>query len=88
MRVPAPCAPSSPSALYLFDLSHSRSEPDFASVGSGAQNGRWTRSGALSGFSGYKVSRESCPWPANLLYLYTKAFDIVVDTFASGETVS
>jgi hypothetical protein len=25
---------------------------------------------------------------ANLLYLYTKPFDIVVDTFASGETVS
>jgi hypothetical protein len=27
-------------------------------------------------------------WLANLLYLYTKPFDIVVDTFASGETVS
>jgi hypothetical protein len=24
----------------------------------------------------------------NLLYLYTKPFDIVVDMFASGETVS
>ena len=27
-------------------------------------------------------------WLDNLLYLYTKPFDIVVDTFASGETVS
>ena len=27
-------------------------------------------------------------WLANLLYLYNKPFDIVVDTFASGETVS
>ncbi|MGI8567578.1 MAG: hypothetical protein ACR2KT_00050 [Methylocella sp.] len=27
-------------------------------------------------------------WLDNLLYLYTKPFDVVVDTFASGETVS
>jgi hypothetical protein len=27
-------------------------------------------------------------WLDNLLYLYTKPFDIVVDTLASGETVS
>jgi hypothetical protein len=27
-------------------------------------------------------------WLDNLLHLYTEPFDIVVDTFASGETVS
>jgi len=65
-------------------------------VGSGAQIGRSTRSGALSGFSGDAKFPENharggiseVQWLDNLLHLDTKPFDIVVDTFASGETVS
>jgi hypothetical protein len=62
-------------------------------VGSDAQFGRLTRSGALSDFSGCpenhaRGGNSEVRWLANLLYLYNKPFDIVVDTFASGETVS
>jgi hypothetical protein len=50
------CTVQSERALLPWFIAFSRSEPDSTSVGSGAQFGRWTRSGALSGFSGCKVS--------------------------------
>ena len=96
MRVPVPCAPSSPSALYFFDLSYfsqrTRNPLRWALApksddGHGAARCRasvdvkFPENHARGGTSEVR-------WLANLLYLYTKPFDIVVDTFASGETVS
>jgi hypothetical protein len=65
-------------------------------VGSGAQIGRWPRQ-LLRRRASVDVKfpenharggTSEVRWLANLLYLYNKSFDIVVDTFASGETVS
>jgi hypothetical protein len=96
MRVPAPCAPSSPSALYFFDLSHflaANPNPLRWALAPKSDDGR----GAARCRASVDVKfpenharggNSEVRWLDNLLYLYTKPFDIVVDTFASGETVS
>jgi hypothetical protein len=82
MRVPAPCAQSSPSALYFFDLWHF--------LAANPNPLRWARASVDVKFpeNHARGGTSEVRWLANLLYLYNKAFDIVVDTFASGETVS
>ena len=96
MRVPAPCAQSSPSALYFFDLSHF--------LAANPTQLRWALAPKSDDGRGAARCRASVDvkfsenharggnsevrWLDNLLYLYIRPFDIVVDTFASGETVS
>jgi hypothetical protein len=96
MRVPAPCAPSSPSALYFFDLSHflaANPNPLRWALAPKSDDGRGAARCRASVDVKFPENHarggtSEVQWLANLLYLYDKSFDIVVDTFASGETVS
>ena len=93
MRVPAPCAPSSPSALYFFDLSHflaANPNPLRWALAPKSDDGRGAARCRASVDVKFPENHarggtSEVRWLANLLYLYNKPFDIVVDTDREGQ---